>query len=225
MTKIIIADINNLSKSDYDDIYKILTPERKRKVDGFVFESDKKLSALSEVCLYYLISTEFRYNERLVEKEWKDNFKPCLKNIPNLKYSISHSGNKCIVGISDQYEIGLDIEYVSQYNNSAMLKDIKNIISEKDFFLTSCEINDLHRVLTVWTKREALFKSIGNGSLSSFLKQELSKEELENVKSFFINDYIVSVASVSENIKITDAKDIGIRNIINRIKKWRNKLV
>ena len=45
-------------------------------MDGFVFESDKKLSALSEVCLYYLISTEFRYNERLVEKEWKDNFKP-----------------------------------------------------------------------------------------------------------------------------------------------------
>ena len=47
-----------------------------------------------------------------------------------------------------------------------------------------------------------------------------SYEEVKSVKSFLIDDYIVSIASVAENIKIIDAEDIGLRNIINQIKAW-----
>lgn len=220
MTKAIIADIANLSNLDFDDIYKILTPERKSKIDDFVFEWDKKLSALSELCLYYLISTEFEYNGNLIEKGWSSNKKPYLKNIPNLRYSVSHSGNKCIVGISNQYEIGLDIEFVSRYNDIDMQKYIRNIISEKELPFAECGTSDLQRALVIWTKKEALFKSVGNGSLTQFLKRKLSYEELKSVKSFLIDDYIVSMASVAENIKIIDAEDIGLRNIINQIKAW-----
>ena len=84
MTKAIIADIANLSNLDFDDIYKILTPERKSKIDDFVFEWDKKLSALSELCLYYLISTEFEYNGNLIEKGWSSNKKFLILEISAL---------------------------------------------------------------------------------------------------------------------------------------------
>ena len=78
----------------------------------------------------------------------------------------------------------------------------------------------MQRALVIWTKKEALFKSVGNGSLTQFLKRKLSYEEVKSVKSFLIDDYIVSMASVAENIKIIDAEDIGLRNIINQIKAW-----
>lgn len=156
----------------------------------------------------------------LIEKGWSSNKKPYLKNIPNLRYSVSHSGNKCIVGISNQYEIGLDIEFVSRYNDIDMQKYIRNIISEKELPFAECGTSDLQRALVIWTKKEALFKSVGNGSLTQFLKRKLSYEEVKSVKSFLIDDYIVSIASVAENIKIIDAEDIGLRNIINQIKAW-----
>ena len=187
-----------------------------------MFEKDKKLSALSEICLYYLISTEFKYKENLLEKAWSENNKPYLKNIPNLKYSISHSGSKCIAIISDEHKMGIDIEPFLEYNNNEAIKDITKLFSKRELSLAELGTTDLQRAMVIWTKKEAYFKSHGNGALMQILKKEFSCEQMKCIKSILIDDYVISIAPNIDNIRIINAEDIGIKNILNRINDWKD---
>lgn len=86
-------------------MYDLVDLDRREKTDKYIFDRDKHLSLMSEICLYYLLAEKFHIKYSFIEKDYTMNGKPVISNISNLYYSISHSGNKCIVGLSDISEI------------------------------------------------------------------------------------------------------------------------
>lgn len=223
MTRIIIADVSELSENHYNVIYRLLDSERRIRVDGYVFERDKKLAAVSEICLYYLLSMEYKYEEWLLVRGLRNNWKPYFINIPNLHYSISHSGNRCIVGISNQCELGLDIEWLPKYCNLDLLNNIIKLFNEEEISMVECGENLLQRVIVLWTQKEALFKSLGKGTLRQTLNKMLTKEDLRKIDSFILNEYVISIANAPANTSILNANNIGIDNIIEYIQTWKSK--
>lgn len=120
--------------------------------------------------------------------------KPYLKNISNLFFNISHSGNWVVVAISDK-EIGIDVEKIKRINiriaerffsnsENEFLKGLKGAEKDKCFF-------------DLWTLKESYLKLLGKGltkSLSSFsiLKHNdnfFLFEEDQKIQNVFFKQY------------------------------------
>lgn len=223
MTRGIIADITELSEENYEKIYELLDQNRKNIVDSYILERDRRLSVMSEFCLYYLVSLECGYDNDLFVKVYRSNGKPYFFNNPKLFFNVSHSGTKCIVYISQESEIGVDIECLSRYNDSNLKEDVINLFDKEELSLIKLGDNPLEQALVLWTKKEALFKSLGTGTLRQILKQKLTKERLNEIESFICDEYVVSIANVSLCDPILDAKNIGIKKMIEHVKTWKSK--
>ena len=221
MTRIIIADISELSEKNFETINQLIDPSRRNIADSYNFEQDRKLSVMSEFCLYYLVSLEYQYDSDLFIKGYSSNGKPYFLNNPEVFFSVSHSGTKCIVGISKEHEIGVDIECLLRYKDSNLTKDIINIFDEDELSLIELGEDYLERALVLWTKKEALLKSLGTGTLRQILHRKLTKEELERIRSFIFDNYAVSIVNSPQDISILYTKNIGIEKIIEHIEAWK----
>ena len=223
MTRGIIADITELSEENYENIYQLLDQSRKNIVDSYILERDRRLSAMSEFCLYYLVSLECSYDKDLFVKAYSSNGKPYLSNIPELFFSVSHSGTKCIVCISQECEIGVDIESLSRYKDSNLKEEVINIFDKDEVSLIEFGEDYLERVLVLWTKKEALFKSLGIGTLRQILKQKLTTQRLNEIESFIRDKYVVSIANAFLSDTILETRNIGIEKMIEQVKTWKLK--
>ena len=221
MTKIIFADISGLSEKDFNELYALADSDRKRKTDLYVFMRDKKLSVMSDLCLNYLIATEFVYDDRFLCKGYSNNGKPFFLFYPKLHYNISHSVNKCLVGISDRADIGLDIECIAEHDRPDYLKYITGMFREDELITVEQGENLLYKSLVLWTQKEALFKLHGTGILKQILCRPLTKCERRRINSYISDNYIFSVANILEEVAYWDATKIGVRNMIKYVKDWK----
>lgn len=86
--------------------------------------------------------------------------KPLLveyQNIKNIKFNISHSENYCLIAVTNNNEIGVDIEYIKPLDNYTTIAD--RFFSAKE----ASYINDLNDFYTVWAQKEAVIKASGKG--------------------------------------------------------------
>jgi Phosphopantetheinyl transferase len=89
------------------------------------------------------------------------NNKPYFKDYPNIRFSMSHSGDLVVLAMADT-EVGIDIEQIAE-------RDYLPIVERHFFEDEKKEITDLESFLKIWTKKEALLKltAAGLGGLSS----------------------------------------------------------
>ena len=111
-----------------------------------------------------------------------------VNNKPKFKYSdkqfnISHSKN-VVLAVFDDYPIGVDIQYMRECDYIAVAKRM-NLKPEN---------NTKEAFYKVWTQYEALYKS--------------GKKEYKLKTQRFLNDYMLSIASIS------DLKNINFIKII-----------
>ena len=77
--------------------------------------------------------------------------KPYFKYIPDLFFSISHSGDITVVAIGDT-PLGVDVEKIKK----ADLRVIKRFLKEEADYITECDSD--YRFFEIWTKKEATVK-------------------------------------------------------------------
>lgn len=88
-----------------------------------------------------------------IEKSVND--KPYFKDYPDIRFSISHSGNLVVLAMSET-EVGIDIEEIKPRNFEAV---VNRHFSEDE----KKEAADLEGFLRVWTRKEAYLKLTGEG--------------------------------------------------------------
>ena len=182
----LMLDIHILSiidvKNNFDKLISFVDEERKEKVLKFI-DKEKQYQSLGSGYLIrkYISDKKIEYNEY---------GKPyCYDNI---FFNVAHS-NKYIVLLKCDYECGIDIEEIRDFNpklinhsfNEEEQKEIKNNI---DFFSS-------------WTRKEAICKAQGYGLFYQNIKTIPSREgiveylnEKYQTKSFNYKDYIISIA-------------------------------
>ena len=196
MTKIFYINLNhksnmclmeNIKKSDFN------------KIEGY-FSLDIRESffnIISRICLYRYIFVEQKINNGFpVEK--KNSFgKPYFLNYPEIKFNISHTREALLIGISNKYKIGVDIEKLEYNPYHHEISEIMFVEKERNILYNiKDDLERSRKFIELWTKKEAYSKYLGIG-LGLFFEPKYSKfikkENEVNLRTFYLDDYCVSI--------------------------------
>lgn len=185
----IFDDMNEFKEADYNIGYRILTNERRKKVDSYLFYKDKKLSVLAFLLLRYAIKKEYGIIE-ILEMNYNKYGKPKLKSYPNIYFNISHckSSVACIV---DDEEVGIDVQNIVYKSDSLINKVLTN--NEAFIVKNSSDVNTLFTKF--WTLKESYFKFKGTGLCDNFDSIDFSN--FINYEKFMLEEKIY----ISKRIK------------------------
>ncbi|MBN1819076.1 MAG: 4'-phosphopantetheinyl transferase superfamily protein [Prolixibacteraceae bacterium] len=143
-----------------DSLYLLLSEEEKKRAKAFRFENDKLNYITCHGILRKILSKETgKKPENLSFLNDKNN-KPYL-NRYNIFFNISHTKEMCAIAISEENELGIDIEKIKE---NKYYKDIaeKHFTIEELAFLSVSE-NPLKDFYLIWTRKEAFLKNTGTG--------------------------------------------------------------
>ena len=153
MIKLAYANVGNLNLSA---AYKLLPESRKKKVDNFRFEKDKRLSAGA-----YLLLDELLKEENITQPAFKigEYGKAYISNYENIYFNMSHSGKLVACAISDM-EIGVDVEY----NDPEIdLNIAKNYFYNSEYENIMKSQNPSDEFFKYWVLKESYMKYTGLG--------------------------------------------------------------
>ena len=134
--------------------YEKMPEHRRKKIDNFRFDKDKRLSLGAGILLFNGL---YRYGAEYTEPEYSEHGKPYLKEYRNIHFNISHSGNIAVCAMSDK-ELGSDIEKTKHFSET--LIDHVFLTSEKKFIRPDMADKDCTRM---WTIKESIMKYLGTG--------------------------------------------------------------
>lgn len=188
MTMFEILCIDDVSESEYEKYYSLLAEEKKKRIDSFRFEKDKRLSVLAEMLAKKMIARHCSIAPEDITIRSDENGKPyALKS--DTEFNISHSGNMVACALSDR-PVGIDIQKMRHIDD----KIIRYVCcaDELDYILSKEELKQ-RRFFEVWTAKEAYFKCIGTG-ITDLKSISIFDDEIKNnLKTHFEKDYAISV--------------------------------
>lgn len=207
----------------FHKLEKMISVERRERIKKYRFDEDKKRSLLAEVLLRYALKKNFGISCSQVQFVTNSFGKPMLKNVEQIHFNLSHSGDWVVCGVSDA-PIGIDVETIK----------IKDLIIAKRFF-TEDEYKDILRqpeeekikyFFKLWTLKESYVKAEGKGlsiPLNSFsfrvLPHEIQMYEgklLSNKYCFqvFSLDNLHTVAICSKQVYEAPISIISFENMV-----------
>ncbi len=199
MIKVAYSNVDNLNLSES---YKLLPENRKKKVDNFRFEKDKKPSAGA-----YLLLDKMLKEENITNPTFKiDKYgKAYISNYEDIYFNLSHSGKLVACAISDT-EVGVDVEY----NDPTIdLNIAKHYFYNSEYENIMKSENPSDEFFKYWVLKESYMKYTGLGfnlPLDSFEIIIDSEITLKNKKQpkfnlFDIQDYKLATCS-QYNVKL-----------------------
>jgi len=178
-------------------------------VSRFYRWQDAQLSLLGRVLLCEgLKNFDLTYDN--LDLDYTKFNKPYFKN-SKTKFNISHSGEIVICALTNDVEIGIDIEIMNETN----LEDFKSQMTINEWQIIINSEDKTRSFFKYWTEKEAVIKSHGNGLSIPLKSFEVSndKTEIDNqvfyLKSLPIDEnYYCCISSTvdfkSEVIKVLE---------------------
>lgn len=208
---IFYMDIKEIDDEKYNTYLNKVSAYRKNKVKRLKLENDSKLSLASGILLYLALD-KYNISEGMCEYSVSEHGKPFLRDFPDIKFNISHSGALAVLffdAMDTNNRYGIDVEKIKPFSKkladrvfSKADMEILDSLSEKD----ACEY-----FAKVWTGMEAYAKMTGTGLefTSGNLKQVTDNAFVEKQNIFFKefkisneDEYIITICS--DNSKISD---------------------
>lgn len=211
--------MNEFDKSDFFRSYRLLSHERKEKVDQYRFLCQKKMSALAYLLLKFGIKREYSIEEEL-KFEYGKYGKPVLKNHYDIKFNLSHCKWGVACAISDK-EVGIDIEYINYEN----LECINMVMSKEEKYKILQSKNPEVVFTRFWTIKESYLKNLGIGLIDTLNEINFSKWmgnqfQYNGVKFQIINleNMFLSICS-SCNLQLLEIDKMQLFNTLTK-NKW-----
>ncbi len=140
-----------------------LSNEEIERANRFHFSKDKNNFIVSHGILRLILSWYLNVKPTDIIFIFNKYGKPYLYNSKNIKFNISHSKNKLLMGFSNGIHVGIDIEFM----NVVFAKgDIaKNYFSPDEVkkLKTLSAKNIVEGFYNCWTRKEAFIKGVGMG--------------------------------------------------------------
>ena len=198
MFKVFAVKLNDSISDILLDKVSFLSLEEKEKCLRYKFKKDRALSAAGrlmfqrfctcfekdEYSAYNLITDFDDFNEdniNFVTVDYEENGKGYVKDTNDLYFNISHSGDYCVLVLSDK-EVGIDIQEVRKINENIAVKYFDKKDNEYIFEKTDEKTN---RFIKVWCAKESFAKLTGRGfseGLGSFY-EDFSEMEIRDSKN------------------------------------------
>lgn len=153
MTKLYTMESSLCSESDFN----MLSRERQKKAERFIFEKDRKLSIAASMLIAEGLR-EYGIDEKDVIYSYGKYGKPYFRDYPYIHFNISHSASISCAVFSEN-EVGCDIEIIRDYDNDIALecftlKERESIIASSDSALAFTRL---------WCIKESFLKALGVG--------------------------------------------------------------
>ncbi len=151
----------------FDGHYRMMSPERRKKVDACLFPKDKRLSLGAGILFDRgLIDYGLRGREILVA--YGENGKPYLPEHPHIHYNLSHSGGMAMAVFADA-EAGCDVERIRQ----ADMELAEHFFTPQEYAYIAGQRQEMRdwAFYRLWTLKESFVKAVGAGlamALDSF---------------------------------------------------------
>ena len=141
----------------YDRIYGEISAQRRQKVDSLRYQKDQWLSLAAG----YLLEQGLKdLGVGAYEIEYGQFGKPYLQNIPDLHFSLSHSGHYAVC-VFDHRPVGVDIEQLRPVSGALLQK----VCTEAEYrFLNAQSPEKVPEIFCrLWTAKESFMKLEGRG--------------------------------------------------------------
>lgn len=145
---------------------------------------DAQLSLLGRVLLFKGIKNNYDQDYQNKEIQYTEYNKPYFED-DLIQFNISHSGNIVVCAISDQSDIGIDIEITSNIE----IVDFKLQLTENEWNKIVLSNNRNEAFFDYWTQKEAVIKAHGHGltiPLKSF--EIIGNTTIINNEKFYIKE-------------------------------------
>lgn len=152
----------DISEHQLNELFNVLSPEEIDRANRFYFKSDRKQYVVARGILRNVLSY---YCDQLPNQHkfvYNHYGKPFLE-INNIRFNVSHSQSRILIGFTNEREIGVDIEYIKTFERA------EEIVSR---YFSDYEKNEFHKLpdflkntafINCWTRKEAYIKACGIG--------------------------------------------------------------
>ena len=144
---------------------KNLSSEELKKANNFHFEKDKNSYIASHYFLRTILSKYYKIKPGQIIFECNKYGKPFVVNkiATPLQFNLSHSGDFCLIGITLNDRIGVDIE--KNKEDFSSMEIAEKYFSKNEYEqLLSLRKNDRNKAFYYcWTRKEAYIKAEGKG--------------------------------------------------------------
>lgn len=149
-------------KNAIDENYRLLSVHERDRADRFVVDHARQHYISATATVRKILSPYLNVRPNLIEFNRSEKGKPFFKKTNPLHFNISHSADRLLVALANDYEVGVDIEHCSPIS----------ALELAERFFTPQECQQLLRIdpnqqLTyfyrLWTLKEAFIKATGEG--------------------------------------------------------------
>ena len=182
--RIYLIDIRTL-QSDYARFFSLLTPRRKKDVQGFRKEEDRLHSMAAGLLLKCVLKASDDSLRHTPEG------KPFVED--SVRFSLSHGGNYAALAVMDS-EVGVDVEPIAQMKQDGFRMIAKRVFSPDEIAWMN-GADEKKNFFILWTKKESILKADGRG----FLLEPCSFSVLSGCKwiteHIEFDNHIIAIAS------------------------------
>lgn len=172
--EIFVADINDIYlEKEYCEAFDLLKVDQQDKVNRFRFIADKKRCMLGILMLRYGLQKLYGIYLEDIDIVKNEYGKPSLKQVENIHFNISHSGDYVVCAIGDE-PVGIDVQEMTKVSYSIVERFFAP--EEKQVFDTLDEDEKIDFFFGTWTLKEAYVKLLGKGLYQPFDKFGIVKE-------------------------------------------------
>ncbi|SHL04278.1 4'-phosphopantetheinyl transferase family protein [Flavobacterium chilense] len=191
---------NSLAKfpSDFQD-----------RIKKFRRWQDAQFSLLGRVMLFKGIEEVKKQNCDTSEIKYTMYNKPYFED-SLVQFNISHSGEIVVCALSDEHQMGIDIEAITNIE----LQDFKSQMTEKEWRTVNDSNDKRETFFNYWTQKEAVIKAHGHG-LSVPLK---SFEIRDNTTQINDQVFYLKEVNIDKNYKCYISSKINMKEVI--VKKY-----
>lgn len=143
--------------------YSLLDKDEKERNSRFKFDKDRECYVISRGILRLLLEQYLEIDAKEIRFNYSPFGKPFLNSKNDLRFNISHSGNRAAFALFKNQEIGVDIEKI---------KDDFVVLDLAQNFFSKTEIESLEKLpkkelprafFRCWTRKESFIKAEGSG--------------------------------------------------------------
>lgn len=197
--KIFFCNVEKLSSATIMSAYAMLDPIKKARIDRCQLEARKKILLASDMLTRNMIGEFLNVKPESITFAHSSHEKPILPS-SDAHFNVSHSGNYW-VGCIDKSPCGIDIETI----RIVTLATAKRFCNEEELnYINSAENQNL-AFLTIWTRKEAYFKSIGCGIATVLSAVNVLKEK--KLTTIYKDDCIISIYADENDVEIIDMNE------------------
>lgn len=160
MVKTYVLNVDFLNDdAEFKKYYKMLSQQRKSRVDRLHFRNDKNLSLGAAILLDRFLTEKGRKLEN-TELSYGENEKPYIKGAKDLSFNLSHSGSVAVLSCANG-PVGVDVEKIG---DERILLAKKFFHTDEYNYLLSCAEEDKSsEFYRLWTLKESFMKATGLG--------------------------------------------------------------